>query len=977
MNNLGPSQAFDFYAHGVASGQSGLYTPFLGPAPREEKMSAYQQRSTAKFNMPKAYEGQNEVMGQTMEDYMLTAEWDWYTERIMPWYKTDQIQLQWSEWENNPHYMGITPHQAASRIVTQKNTIRKASIIRRGIACEFEHDFVSTALGRSSFMASLAQMARSVQETANVEVIRALLHCHHHQQVYIRKFGIVKDFELDEWLDRRANRFMCVQKDARGLEKLSTDIDVEQEMYQAKSDVWILGRALFDYTAEAHPEKTLYYLGGQEAVDRAEGRRKGTAAGGTKGNIRRIEPERIVHETPVFIVKSFHVEGIGKADLMSRVTEIGIYNKMIDRCNDYSRYTSDSRKIRVYDNDIDSWSDIELSYALQHCGIWNTAGELADVFSKGAGSRRNTSPDDEYDFLSHVVGGERQNIKYIGDMPLTHQTEQDLIDGGQTILNALTYGDANAARNLMDRFAKKDRKKPGAALKDHADLLTNLLGTDNFFHVTNQRDNASVNASIFEDVFCLGTAAATKSSATSSSTSSMSVPDMEKRFFTDAMGAALARTYHPQVAEIAGQTHLDWTERATSVKNLVLDVIAKDPAAVSALRNAQDVDAWHQKLVKGFAKKRDAQIAALQEGAGASADSEVEYFDVKSQLPAGYKWVNPELVNAPLIAHTNAYQAAAQQGAAPTQSQRFGRRANVGVPIVTGAFGDGYKGGNLAAKDQQFHNLNASITAINNASCHPLLKKLAILYAGSRFTRDRLVSFARANIAVKLGLLLLRPHCTYRTQFGIKCLSGGGAGYTFFGHSNMQIEHEAARKVGMAHYTAYISAVVLYPKNVYVVEDIYCEKYLGGMGVEFWKADDYKSNAVKRTSRSIICAPLPPCCKKIGQKIDARGRWYTEHRMNLVSEERHAKPHYDSAGRMNRLFGMHDESRKDRNVSRSKVRANFVCWQGMEWYYNDKVNRFDDYTVESGCMGEKVYPGCGKVRNGVKTNLKEPVYSTC
>jgi len=56
--------------------------------------------------------------------------------------------------------LGITPHQTASRVVTQKRTLRKASIIRRGIAAEFEHDFVSTALGRSSFMASLAQMAR-------------------------------------------------------------------------------------------------------------------------------------------------------------------------------------------------------------------------------------------------------------------------------------------------------------------------------------------------------------------------------------------------------------------------------------------------------------------------------------------------------------------------------------------------------------------------------------------------------------------------------------------------------------------------------------------------------------------------------------------------------------------------------------------------------------------------------------------------
>jgi hypothetical protein len=182
--NLAPSQKFDFYAHGVASGMTDIFTPFLGPAPREQKTSPYAKKSTAKWNMPEAYIGSNEYLRDTVEDYMLTAQWDWYTERILPWYKTDEIHLQWSEWENNPHYMGITPHQTTSKVVTQRRTVRRASIVRRGIAAEFENDFVATPLGRTSFMASLAQMARSVQETANVEVLRALLNCHRFQQVH-------------------------------------------------------------------------------------------------------------------------------------------------------------------------------------------------------------------------------------------------------------------------------------------------------------------------------------------------------------------------------------------------------------------------------------------------------------------------------------------------------------------------------------------------------------------------------------------------------------------------------------------------------------------------------------------------------------------------------------------------------------------------------------------------------------------------
>ena len=363
--NMPPNARFDPYAYGIASGVGDLYTPFLGPAPRPQKTSPYAKKSTAKWNMPESYIGESVYLRDTMEDWMFTANQTWPTEVIMPWFRTDQIHLQWTEWENNAHYMGITPHQATSKVVTQKRTIRKASMVRRGIAAEFEHDFVSTPLGRTSFMASLAQMARSVQETANVEVIRALLHCYRFQQLYIRKHGIVKDYDLDSWWERKASRFMTVQKDEFGLEILNTHIDREQEAYQAYSNTWILPREVGEYAELVPPEKKFYYLGGQEAVDRVNGApQNGTARAGTMGNIRSLQPPRMIRGVPVYIAKSFVVDGVGKNDLLSRVTEVGVYNTMVDRCRDYTKYRTCSRDIRVYNNSIDDWSVIRFTEAL-------------------------------------------------------------------------------------------------------------------------------------------------------------------------------------------------------------------------------------------------------------------------------------------------------------------------------------------------------------------------------------------------------------------------------------------------------------------------------------------------------------------------------------------------------------------------------------------------------------------------------------
>ena len=265
--------------------------------------------------------------------------------------------------------------------------------------------------------------------------------------------------------------------------------------------------------------------------------------------------------------------------------------------------------------------------------------------------------------------------------------------------------------------------------------------------------------------------------------------------------------------------------------------------------------------------------------------------------------------------------------------------------------------------------MNAVVEKISKTGAHPLLQTLAVIYAGMPFERDVLCNLVKLNIAVKLGLLLQRPHCTFRTKYGIKCLSGGGAGYTFFGHSDMQLEHEAARKTGMMSYTTYLSAVVLYPKNVYVVEDMYCEKYLGGHGTDFWSVERYTSGSLKRTAADIICVPLPPSRKRLEQKIDVRGRWYTENRRKLVTKERFSQPLYEGAARVNLIMKWYDPNHRNVVLSRSRHPINYVCWQGMQWYWNDKLNRFDDYTVQSGHLGHNVGPGIGKVLNGAMTRM--------
>jgi hypothetical protein len=1014
----------------------------LGPAPREAKTTPYAKKSTAKWNMPESYIGESEYLRDTMEDWMLTANWTWYTERIMPWYRTDQIHLQWSEWENNPHYMGVTPHQAMSNVTTQRRTVRKASMLRRGIAFEFEHDFVGTALGRTSFMASLAQMARSVQETANVEVLRALLGCHRFQQVYFRKHGILRDEDLDGYWNRICERFMIAQKDEFGLEKMNTLIEKEQEMYQAKADVWILGREVMDYCSLVPPAKIFYDLGGQEAVDRVNGRgQNGSASAGTMGNVRSLQPERMIADTPVYLAKSFVVDSIGQLDLLSRTVEVGLFNTQIDHTRSFHKYASRGRNIRVYDGDIDDWAEITLADAIQNCVIWDDNGNVLDAFSSGQrrGMKAVGDGDREManDFLRY--GGwdgaqnahNKQDVEYVGDFDKQWLTSQQLENAGQTVLNAIlrarpdlrdkVFGAATPAlpAGPQQPFAlpqpQQQQPQQNQAVLDTMALFetaVQMLGNDNLFvadatkrlgaEPRKGRPNgppfSSDASGVVENLyraFALNNVVNVQPRVyvrAAIGAEAVAAGDVEARhtaFLQNVLGSVVPQSRQGDVASIIARKD-EWRTRAAAIESLAVECKKEDPSSISALSDEPSIKRFFKNRVAGYAKEHDAWVSASAASAApiASSSSETMTIPVGAPLPAGYEYVNPADANrtykaCPSSLRDFSYLSSVFEPAAGSGiSVRGGRRL---APVEGRALGND-NGQETARQEEKrlevrFNNLDRHIFNIANGSAPLVIKWLAILYAGSRFTRDRLLAFDAQDIWVAANFLHLRVHTTHRTRFGIKCASGGRSGYTFFGHSNMEIAHEAARKVGMAHYTAYLSAVVMFPKNVYVVEDLFCEKYLGGMGTSFWSRDEYTKKGANRTRKSIVCTMLPPKMPgngRLEKRIDIRGHWYTEQTMGLVGADRFERPCYPGAGRTAILMGWWDPIRKSKAVdhaSRSRrVAFNYVCHQAVQFEFNPTVDDWGNVTVEQSPYGQNVQPGCGQVRNGALKYLDKPSY---
>ena len=862
--------------------------------------------------------------------------------------------------------MGPTPHQTTSRLVTSRRTVHKASIMRRGIATEFEHDFVKDAFGRSKFISSLQQMARSFQETANVLGMRELLGCHRNQHEFAKQNNVPSVADLDAYHERDVNRFMTVQKDVNGLSHLNMEIDAEMEQWGVEGvDTWIVDRKVFEYATTVPPEAWQWWLAGPDGPGRLNGTvSSGTAVANTMGSVKNLTPPRMVSNSVVVLAKSQYQELQGKVELLSRSREIGIYNLMVDRVRDHRQYSSASRNLKVYDNQNDNWAEIEFIEALKNCVAFDKeTGKLLPAFGQGAKLRAGTGADvlDEQDWCSFAVADNskaRHDCEYIGDMSANFLEMRHIMNGAQTVFDGLTQnGEDKAAVTLLTTTSAALLARTQSIMADdpnNLDLATaseaiaNMLGANNLllsgggdlYTMLRVPVAPTSNSAMSASAIGAGLVTATDSEAS------------HRAFLMDLLGAAVPDHHKPKLESIVARTQDSWSDRARAIKELVLHIQSDEPGSIEAMPDSVHVDRWYNKNYQMYDTKVKSNAAAAAPIAAKRSSASVV---IGAPIPAGFRAVPS---GKTLLEQIGCHTAFAPGAAGTTRADRIKMR-----DVDT------------SGKGFPRPNLEKHIRAILNASTNnAVMKLLAIAFVCTEFNMKRFIEMAQRHIYVPIGLLLVRAHCTYKTLTGVKVASGGRAGYTMFGHSDVQIAHDAARKVGIAHYTTYLSAVVTNPKLVYVVQDMMSIAYQGGMDVTFWPSASAYKNAHNRRHKSILCLPLPPNIKKLEKKIDVRGRWFTEYQMGLVSDERYALDLYPGAPRMNALCGWSEANRKDLQSRRTGgATRNFVVWQAHEWYFNSKNGTWDDWTPEAGHMGDAVYPGVGKIRNGAQKFMKRDI----
>lgn len=90
------------------------------------------------------------------------------------------------------------------------------------------------------------------------------------------------------------------------------------------------------------------------------------------------------------------------------------------------------------------------------------------------------------------------------------------------------------------------------------------------------------------------------------------------------------------------------------------------------------------------------------------------------------------------------------------------------------------------------------------------------------------VELATLGVWVPVCLVITRPFIEHRMLSMIVTVAGADTGVTAYGQSDFQIARNVNVKMIEGHYTFYSKAVVTKPKNIFVLEDVQCNGYIGG-----------------------------------------------------------------------------------------------------------------------------------------------------
>ncbi|KAK3255174.1 hypothetical protein CYMTET_35647 [Cymbomonas tetramitiformis] len=278
----------------------------------------------------------------------------------------------------------------------------------------------------------------------------------------------------------------------------------------------------------------------------------------------------------------------------------------------------------------------------------------------------------------------------------------------------------------------------------------------------------------------------------------------------------------------------------------------------------------------------------------------------------------------------------------------------------------------IMVSDRKYDRI-ANAMDVFESRAHCLL--VYIMFCTQPVYKSFLRRLIRNDVMFPFGYLLLRPYQTYEMCTAVLTKAGPDTGETLIGHYDFQLSDNVIQKMHYGNFTIYLRSVVYKPINVYLAYDIMCANYLGGGGSEF-KTCDSDTDGMMRTDEDRVPS-LYACLIGFDERIkdnplDVTGAFAAHTCLNNIKT-----PHYSTArayGARHAFYSMTPPN-GDLPYFDSENRGNTICFQGHQASYNHNSGYIDRVTLNTGHWGERVYPGCGKVRRGLSKFLEPVNYS--
>ena len=176
-------------------------------------------------------------------------------------------------------------------------------------------------------------------------------------------------------------------------------------------------------------------------------------------------------------------------------------------------------------------------------------------------------------------------------------------------------------------------------------------------------------------------------------------------------------------------------------------------------------------------------------------------------------------------------------------------------------------------------------------------------------------------------------------------------------------------------------------QQVALAENIYCTGYVGGNGCKFYHEKSQIQKNTKDHIEADIFALLVPyesgvsgdgvvgAVDEFPNPLSITGSF--DHENFYADETDTTSLHYATANFYKNFWGWASGQAGDKDMPyfESYSQYNTVRFQGHQQLYNPSTGLFDIITPGTGHWGDRIYPGCGRVRKGMARMLQPVTFN--